>query len=123
MSLSHVGAGVLFLVGMAGCAVGRNYQLPDMPVPTAWSEALQPGITTQEPQMIQWWRTLTCSNRSARSWRRRATWCKVKPPSRPMSWLCIKRLVEVGKKGHRGQTPSHLGLCLSYYAVHAILRG
>jgi NodT family efflux transporter outer membrane factor (OMF) lipoprotein len=56
MSLSHVGVGVLFLVGMMGCAVGPNYQTPDVPVPTTWSEAPQPGITTQPPRMTQWWR-------------------------------------------------------------------
>ena len=57
MSRSHLGAGVLLLVGIVGCTVGPSYRVPDMHVPAMWSEASQTGVTTQPLQVAQWWRT------------------------------------------------------------------
>jgi outer membrane protein, multidrug efflux system len=57
MSVYRLGAGVLLLVGIVGCTVGPSYHMPDMPVPTMWSEAPQNGVTTQPLRMTQWWRT------------------------------------------------------------------
>jgi outer membrane protein, multidrug efflux system len=56
MSGPRLGVGVLLLVGIVGCAVGPDYRPPDMHVPATWSEASQPGVTTQPLQVTQWWR-------------------------------------------------------------------
>jgi multidrug efflux system outer membrane protein len=57
MSTARLGAGVLLLVELMGCAVGPNYQMPDMRTPAMWSEAPQNGVTTQPLQRTRWWRT------------------------------------------------------------------
>jgi outer membrane protein TolC len=57
MSVSRLAAGALLLVGMVGCTVGPNYQMPGLRVPALWSEAPHDGVTTQPPQITKWWRT------------------------------------------------------------------
>ncbi len=57
MRLPYRGAGLLLLLGLVGCAVGPNYQMPDMRVPARWSEAPSQGVTTQPLQVTQWWGT------------------------------------------------------------------
>jgi outer membrane protein, multidrug efflux system len=46
-------AGFIFLA--AGCAVGPNYQKPDLPVPAAWTEAQQKGIDARATELARWW--------------------------------------------------------------------
>jgi hypothetical protein len=55
MRMPYRGAGLLLLLGLAGCAVGPNYQMPDMRVPARWSEAPPQGVTTQPRQVTRWW--------------------------------------------------------------------
>jgi NodT family efflux transporter outer membrane factor (OMF) lipoprotein len=38
-----------------GCAVGPNYQKPDLNVRAAWNEAQQSGIDTRSAELIRWW--------------------------------------------------------------------
>jgi len=38
-----------------GCAVGPNYQRPDTPVPPAWTEAQDAGITARAAELTHWW--------------------------------------------------------------------
>ncbi|MBI4528854.1 MAG: efflux transporter outer membrane subunit [Deltaproteobacteria bacterium] len=46
-------AGVILLAG--GCAVGPNYQRPDLPVPSNWKEAQEDGINTRAAELKRWW--------------------------------------------------------------------
>jgi multidrug efflux system outer membrane protein len=46
-------AGLIFLAG--GCAVGPNYEKPDLPVPPSWQEAQQQGVATRSTELAQWW--------------------------------------------------------------------
>jgi NodT family efflux transporter outer membrane factor (OMF) lipoprotein len=48
-------AGAVFVVALAGCTVGLNYQKPDIPVSTTWNEAQQKGVTTQAAELTRWW--------------------------------------------------------------------
>jgi multidrug efflux system outer membrane protein len=57
MRMPYLGAGLLLLLGIVGCAVGPNYQMPEMRVPAKWSEAPQPGVTTQPLHVTRWWGT------------------------------------------------------------------
>jgi outer membrane protein, multidrug efflux system len=57
MSMYRLSAGMLLLVGIVGCSVGPNYQMPDLRIPTTWSEAPQNGVTTQPLQITRWWTT------------------------------------------------------------------
>ena len=40
-------AGAVLLLFAAGCAVGPNYERPDLAVPPAWQEGGQRGIDTR----------------------------------------------------------------------------
>jgi multidrug efflux system outer membrane protein len=48
-------AGAVLLLFAAGCAVGPNYERPDLTVPVAWQEGGQSGIDTRATEMAQWW--------------------------------------------------------------------
>jgi len=48
-------AGLIFLAG--GCAVGPNYQKPDLPVPADWQEAQQKGVDGRSAELARWWST------------------------------------------------------------------
>ena len=48
-------AGIIFLA--AGCAVGPNYQRPDLPVPAGWMEAQQKGLDARSEDLARWWST------------------------------------------------------------------
>src|SRR5215475_8188289 len=48
-------AGLIFLA--AGCAVGPNYQKPDLPVPADWQEAQQKGVDGRSAELARWWST------------------------------------------------------------------
>jgi outer membrane protein, multidrug efflux system len=48
-------AGLIFLAG--GCAVGPNYQKPDLPVPADWQEAQQKGVDARSADLARWWST------------------------------------------------------------------
>jgi outer membrane protein, multidrug efflux system len=47
--------GPVLLVFAAGCAVGPDYQRPDLAAPAAWQEGGQSGIDTRAAEMAQWW--------------------------------------------------------------------
>jgi len=49
---------VLLLAAVLGCAVGPNYQRPDMAVPQQWAHADQPGLSAGVVAVLQWWQTL-----------------------------------------------------------------
>ncbi len=49
--------GVLAAIGLAGCAVGPDYQAPKPAAPAAWNST-QPGITATSQPSVQWWSTL-----------------------------------------------------------------
>ena len=60
MSKKHLGnkfrfaaAGSILLA--AGCAVGPNYQTPDLAAPAGWKEAQQKGVDTRAAELAQWW--------------------------------------------------------------------
>jgi len=53
MKLRAVSAGVVLLA--VGCAVGPNYQKPDLPVPVGWKEAQQSGVDTRSAELARWW--------------------------------------------------------------------
>ena len=38
-----------------GCAVGPNYQRPDLPVSSAWTEAEEPAIAARAAELARWW--------------------------------------------------------------------
>src|SRR6266404_6728594 len=46
-------AGLIVLA--SGCAVGPNYQKPDLPVPAGWQEAQQSGVDTKSADLTRWW--------------------------------------------------------------------
>jgi multidrug efflux system outer membrane protein len=46
-------AGVFLLA--AGCAVGPNYQQPDIAAPSVWNEAQQTGVDSRAADLTQWW--------------------------------------------------------------------
>lgn len=46
-------AGVFLLA--AGCAVGPNYQQPDIAGPSVWNEAQQSGVDSRAADLTQWW--------------------------------------------------------------------
>jgi NodT family efflux transporter outer membrane factor (OMF) lipoprotein len=48
-------AGAGFVLALAGCTVGPDYQRPDIPVSAAWSEAQQKGVSTQAATLTRWW--------------------------------------------------------------------
>jgi outer membrane protein, multidrug efflux system len=39
----------------AGCAVGPNYQKPDLAAPTGWKEAQQTGVDARAAELSRWW--------------------------------------------------------------------
>jgi NodT family efflux transporter outer membrane factor (OMF) lipoprotein len=43
----------IFLV--SGCAVGPNYEKPDVAVATGWQESRQTGIDTRSADLAEWW--------------------------------------------------------------------
>jgi len=45
----------LLLVGVVGCTVGSNDQMPDLSVPATWTEVQQSGVTLQPIQVTRWW--------------------------------------------------------------------
>src|SRR5262249_45976622 len=47
--------GLIFLA--AGCAVGPNYQKPELPVPADWQEAQQKGVDGRSAELARWWST------------------------------------------------------------------
>jgi outer membrane protein, multidrug efflux system len=51
-----------FCIGMlgviclaAGCAVGPNYEKPDLTVPAGWKEAQQKGVDVRAAELARWW--------------------------------------------------------------------
>ena len=46
-------AGAIFLA--SGCAVGPNYQRPDIAVPSVWNEAQQSGVDSRAADLTHWW--------------------------------------------------------------------
>jgi multidrug efflux system outer membrane protein len=44
-----------FFLLAAGCAVGPNYQKPDLPVPSTWNEAQQKGVQVRPTELTRWW--------------------------------------------------------------------
>ena len=48
-------AGAVLLLCAAGCAVGPDYERPDLAAPAAWQEGGQRGIDTRTADMAQWW--------------------------------------------------------------------
>jgi len=48
-------AGAVLLLCAAGCAVGPDYQRPDLAAPPAWQEGGQRGVDTRTADMAQWW--------------------------------------------------------------------
>src|SRR5262250_215863 len=44
-----------FFLFAAGCAVGPNYQNPDLPVPSTWIEAQQKGVQVRPTELTRWW--------------------------------------------------------------------
>ena len=48
-------AGAVLLLCAAGCAVGPDYQPPDLVAPPAWQEGGQHGVDTRTADMAQWW--------------------------------------------------------------------
>jgi len=50
-------AAVLFLVLVAGCAVGPDYEEPKLAVPAGWQEAQQKGVDIRPVEMARWWTT------------------------------------------------------------------
>jgi NodT family efflux transporter outer membrane factor (OMF) lipoprotein len=43
------------VLSIGGCAVGPNYEKPDVPVPAAWNEAQQPGVQARAAELAEWW--------------------------------------------------------------------
>ena len=58
MSQTRASMLVLLLAAVLGCAVGPNYQRPDMAVPQQWAHADQPGLSAGVVAVLQWWQTL-----------------------------------------------------------------
>ncbi len=48
---------VLFLVLVAGCAVGPDYEEPKLAMPVGWQEAQQKGVDIRPVEMARWWTT------------------------------------------------------------------
>ena len=48
---------VLFLVLLAGCAVGPDYREPKLAMPASWQEAQQKGVEIRPVEMARWWTT------------------------------------------------------------------
>ena len=46
---------VLFLVLLAGCAVGPDYREPKLAMPAGWQEAQQKGVDIRPAELTQWW--------------------------------------------------------------------
>src|SRR5262249_19199594 len=42
---------------LAGCTVGPDYRRPDVPVPPAWRQAEQPGVSPGVVPVTAWWQT------------------------------------------------------------------
>jgi NodT family efflux transporter outer membrane factor (OMF) lipoprotein len=55
MNLKPGIASAVFLLILAGCTVGPNYQRPETPAPAAWQEGRQDRIDTQTAEIAQWW--------------------------------------------------------------------
>jgi NodT family efflux transporter outer membrane factor (OMF) lipoprotein len=53
IKLWAVVSGVALFAG--GCAVGPNYQRPDIPVGPEWTEARQVGVDTRSADLTRWW--------------------------------------------------------------------
>lgn len=55
-ALSHkLIVAVLFLVLLAGCAVGPDYREPKLAMPAGWQEAQQKGVDVRPAELTQWW--------------------------------------------------------------------
>jgi len=46
---------ILFLVLLAGCAVGPDYREPKLAMPAGWQEAQQKGVDIRPAELTQWW--------------------------------------------------------------------
>jgi outer membrane protein, multidrug efflux system len=57
MTWPQVCASLLLLAGISGCVVGPNYQPPQIPVPSAWSEGQLHGAEARAAATAQWWTT------------------------------------------------------------------
>lgn len=44
------------LIFFAGCAVGPNYHSPQTNVPTQWASILTGGETTEQTNLVEWWK-------------------------------------------------------------------
>ena len=40
---------------VSGCAVGPNYERPELAVPRVWNEGKQSGVDTRSAELAQWW--------------------------------------------------------------------
>jgi NodT family efflux transporter outer membrane factor (OMF) lipoprotein len=47
---------LLFGLGLAGCAVGPDYEVPEYPMPDAWESAAAKDIEGEAPPIVDWWR-------------------------------------------------------------------
>ena len=55
-SIAKFRIGTLALIFMAaGCAVGPNYQKPDLAAPADWKEAQQTGVDARAAELARWW--------------------------------------------------------------------
>jgi multidrug efflux system outer membrane protein len=50
----RLGAATLIVLA-GGCAVGPNYEKPQLPVPAGWQEAQQSGVDTRSAELARWW--------------------------------------------------------------------
>jgi outer membrane protein, multidrug efflux system len=55
-SIGKVRIGTLALILLtSGCAVGPNYEKPDLAAPAGWNEAQQTGVDVRAGELAQWW--------------------------------------------------------------------
>jgi NodT family efflux transporter outer membrane factor (OMF) lipoprotein len=48
---------VFLILQLVGCTVGPDYRRPDVPVPAAWRQAEQPGVSPGVKVVTEWWQT------------------------------------------------------------------
>ena len=52
------------LLALAGCAVGPDYQQPEIDTPDAWHQALTDGLVSGESSFETWWTVVCCPGKT-----------------------------------------------------------
>ncbi len=57
-SLPRASAAILFAAALVSCAVGPDYEEPELPTPDVWQQELARGLETGDASIAQWWTVL-----------------------------------------------------------------